>query len=154
MYVIGNRTKRNDPDDLDDKSEVHEHLPHTICPLISAVVQLSGMVAKALPCEVKFPVPYGCYCGPNPSNEVGSAEPIDEFDMVCLTHDNCYEVAEGIEDCSYTQSHVNTYSWDWVEEEKQVKYCFRLEMCLLCARPQDVSNRTSETRVANNKVVC
>lgn len=73
------------------------------------------MLAKHVPCESPyFPIPYGCWCGIT-GNVTTPPKPVDDFDAMCMAHDNCYEKANDDHNCTAIDDYIKLYKWDYLD---------------------------------------
>ena len=64
-------------------------------------------------CFPYFPLKYGCHCG---LGGVGDAQPVDEFDALCKTHDVCYASDS---DCDFFDLFIKPIEW-YIDSNDQV----------------------------------
>lgn len=85
----------------------------------SAIDQLEYLVDSRLACgDDLFPLPYGCFCGPNLGSEVEDVDPVDEFDAHCKEHDQCYQDVIDDPGCKHFNVYFSAYNFSerrWLE---------------------------------------
>ena len=107
------------------------------------------MTKLSLKCPLYYPIPYGCYCGANLKEYHPYQKPQDEFDAICLNHDNCYGAAEKAQGCTIADEYLMGYNW----KIDKVLYIFKdnwhfmlkcvFRIIILCVRKQNMHVKNS-----------